>query len=625
MPIRFVASALLSLAFCGGSLALSPQFEKKNTKNSWEKDIQPLLSEYCYSCHGGGKKKGDLALDVYTNAMLVVQDRKTWEKVLDNVSKHVMPPEHKKQPSNHDRDRLTKWILSEVFQCDCSKPDPGRVTIRRLNRTEYNNTIRDLTGIDFEPAEDFPQDDTGYGFDNIGDVLSLSPVLFEKYMAAAQRILDSAIVTNFTPRARTNVFEAIILQGTASSGDNGEGMRTLFREGDVHVSFNFPEEAEYTFRVRAYGEQAGPDPARMALLLDDKEIERFDVTAVHAKPRFYEVKLKTGPGKHKLAAAYLNNYVNNNHPDRKMRGDRNLVVDYLTIISPPPTKPLELPESHRRIIFRKPIAGKESEAAQEIVARFTKLAWRRPVTKPEVDRVLGFYEMARKDGANFEGGIKLALEAVLVSPNFLFRGELQSPSENALGVTQINEFALASRLSYFLWSTMPDETLLADAERGVLRKNMDKQIERMLKHPRAQALVDNFASQWLQFRSLASLTPDKKTFPDFDDDLRAAMEKETELFFANIIKEDRSLLDFLSANYSFINARLARHYGIKGVTGDDFRRVSLEGTPRGGILTHASILTLTSNPTRTSPVKRGKWVLENLLGAPPPPPPPNVP
>jgi hypothetical protein len=207
----------------------------------------------------------------------------------------------------------------------------------------------------------------------------------------------------------------------------------------------------------------------------------------------------------------------------------------------------------------------------------------------------------------------------------LFRGELQSPSENALGVTQINEFALASRLSYFLWSTMPDETLLADAERGVLRKNMDKQIERMLKHPRAQALVDNFASQWLQFRSLASLTPDKKTFPDFDDDLRAAMEKETELFFANIIKEDRSLLDFLSANYSFINARLARHYGIKGVTGDDFRRVSLEGTPRGGILTHASILTLTSNPTRTSPVKRGKWVLENLLGAPPPPPPPNVP
>ncbi|MDB6029750.1 MAG: Protein of unknown function (DUF1587)/Protein of unknown function (DUF1592)/Protein of unknown [Verrucomicrobiales bacterium] len=592
---------------------------------SYDKSILPVLREYCFNCHGNGKKKGDLSLDTYRDLDSLLEDRKTWEKVLQNLNAQSMPPENKKQPSPAQRDKLTAWIQTEVFQCDCSKPDPGRVTIRRLNRTEYNNTIHDLVGVDFQPAEDFPQDDTGYGFDNIGDVLSLSPVLLEKYMAAAQKILDTAIMTDFTPRSPTNRFEAIKLDGSAPSGDNGEGMRVLQKEGDVHLVFNFPKDGEYHLRVRAYGEQAGPDVARMAFLLDKKEIKRVEVPEVHDNPKVYQMTIQGTAGKHEFGASYLNNYVNKDNPDKKLRGDRNLVIDYLEIVAPREDHPPEPPETHKRIFVVKAQPGKETEAARQIVARFAKRAWRRSVTKEEVDRLLKFVDLARQNGENFESSVKLTLQAVLVSPYFLFRGEIEPDPNDSKSVHAVNEFALASRLSYFLWSTMPDEELFAEAERGTLRKNLEKQVKRMLKHPKAHALVDNFAGQWLQIRSLSSLTPDKITFPDFNDELRAAMEKETELFFENVMHEDRSILDFLVGDYTFVNERLARHYGMTNVTGTDFQRVSLKGTQRGGVLTHASVLTLTSNPTRTSPVKRGKWILENILGTPPPPPPPNVP
>ncbi|HUR45488.1 MAG TPA: DUF1592 domain-containing protein, partial [Candidatus Saccharimonadales bacterium] len=580
---------------------------------------------YCFSCHGNGKKKGDLALDIYKDEAEAVADRKTWEKVLQNLTSQTMPPEHKRQPAPAERDAIVTWVQKEVFKCDCTKPDPGRVTIRRLNRTEYNNTIHDLVGVDFQPAEDFPQDDTGYGFDNIGDVLSLSPVLLEKYMGAAQRILDGAIMTDFSPRSPTNRFDAMKLDGSAPSGDNGEGMRVLQREGDVHVDFNFAKDGEYHLRVRAYGEQAGPDVTRMAFLLDKKELKQVKVPEVKDNPKVYEVVVQSKAGKHEFGVSYLNNYVNKDNPNKKLRGDRNLVIDYLEIVAPPNDQPPEPPLTHKKILFVKPQPGKETEAARQIIARFTKKAWRRPVTSHEIYRLLRFVELARKNGENFESGIKLALQAVLVSPHFLFRGELLPDPNNPKSVHAVNDFALASRLSYFLWSTMPDDELFALAEKGALHKNLDKQVQRMLKSPRAEALVENFAGQWLQIRSLASLTPDKKAFPDFDEDLRASMEKETEMFFANVMREDRSVMDFLNADYTFVNERLARHYGLEGVKGKEFQKVSLKGTQRGGVLTHASVLTLTSNPTRTSPVKRGRWILENILGTPPPPPPPDVP
>ncbi len=630
MNFRVVSLLAVLLLGCSKTqMSARPDDALKGGKGSpqvtFQKNIQPLLQEYCFSCHGEGKKKGDLALDIYKDEKSILADRKVWEKVLHNVVMREMPPEKKKQPSQAERDLLAEWIKSEIFQCDCNHPDPGRVTLHRLNRTEYNSTIRDLVGVNFQPADDFPQDDVGYGFDNIGDVLSLPPILMEKYLAAAEKIMNAAIVTDTTARPKTNQFDAIKLEGTAPSGESGEGMRSLQREGDVHVPFEFLHDGDYVLRVRAYGEQAGSEPARMAFLLNDKEVKRFDVTAIQGAPQIYETTLKLTPGKKKFGAAYLNNYVNKTHPDPKMRGDRNLVIDYLEIVAPADTKPRVLPESHRRIFTRAATPETQPTVAREILGNFTRRAYRRPVSSDEVERLMKIVELAKKNGETFEGAIQLALEAVLISPHFLFRGELQPEPNNPQAIHRVNEYALASRLSYFLWSSMPDEALFAEAERGTLRKNLEAQVKRMLKDPKSRALVDNFAEQWLQIRNLSTLTPDKKTFPNYDDDLRDAMVKETELFFENVIREDRSILDFLNADYTFLNDRLAQHYGIKGVKGAQFQRVSLKGPQRGGILTHASVLTITSNPTRTSPVKRGKWILENILGTPPPPPPPDVP
>ena len=588
---------------------------------SYAKDIVPLFEKYCFGCHGD-KKKGDLDLRLYREAATAQQERGVFERVLKNLESHEMPPEKKLQPSPEERARIVAWIENEVFQCDCTKPDPGRVTIRRLNRAEYNNTIRDLVGVDFQPAEDFPQDDVGYGFDNIGDVLSMSPILLEKYLTAAEKIMARAIVTDLTPGPRTNRIEAANLSGTAPGEATDGGLRRLGREGDINVALAFPDEGEYVLRARAYGEQAGPEPTRMALRIDDREVARFDVTAEIGEPQVYECRVKLEPGKKKFSAAYLNNYVRDKGPSGK-REDRNLVIDWLEVVAPAETKPRALPESHRRILTTK--GARPVPAAQEILTRFATRAYRRPAAGAEVERLMKIFATAMQEEKNFERGIQLALTAVLVSPHFLFRGELQPEPDNPGSVHPINDYALASRLAYFLWSSLPDEELSALAEQGTLRQNLDGQVRRMLKDAKARALVDNFAGQWLQLRNLKSIAPDTGTFPAWNDGLRAAMQRETELFFAAIVQEDRSILEFLDADYTFVNETLARLYGLSGVKGEEFQRVSLKRTPRGGILTHASILTLTSNPTRTSPVKRGKYVLENILGTPPPPPPPEVP
>ncbi len=628
----------------GTTVRYEPQPHKLKLKSTlkakatFEMDILPLLAGYCYGCHGE-KKKGDLDLRIYQDRAAVVRDKQVFEKVMKNLQTHEMPPEKKSQPTPEERDLITGWIQSEVFQCDCDHPDPGRVTLRRLNRVEYNNTIRDLVGVNFHPADDFPADDVGYGFDNIGDVLSLPPVLLEKYVAAAEKVLEMAIVTDFTPKSPIQHFEAVALDGTAPGGPTGDNMRILNREGDIHVTCEFPRAGEYVLRARAYGEQAGPEPARMAFSINEHEIFRFDVTAVQSKPATYEVRVSMPAGKKRFAAAYLNNYVNPKDPDPTQR-DRNLVIDYLEVVAPLDPGPPAMPESHTRIFARQPAAGNEKERAQAILGNFARRAYRRSVTAEEVERLVKLAEQAAREEKSFERGIQVALEAVLVSPHFLFRElpfragqELgrtgETPLRLAAGGTPaplpISEYALASRLSYFLWSSMPDEALFAEAERGTLRKHLGRQVSRMLKDPKAKALVENFADQWLQIRNLSQVTPDQQTFPTFDEALRVAMQQETELFFQGIMQEDRSVLEFMDASYTFLNERLARHYGLAGVKGDAFQRVSLKGDQRGGILTHASVLTITSNPTRTSPVKRGKWILENILGTPPPPPPPDVP
>ena len=592
---------------------------------TYEQHIVPLLDKYCYGCHGNGKKKGDFVLDVYKQQADAVNDPRAWEKVLQNIQTHVMPPDKKPQPSLDESKLITHWIESKVFNCDCDNPDPGRVTLRRLNRAEYNNTIRDLVGVPFQPADDFPADDSGYGFDNIGDVLSVPPVLLEKYLAAAEKIMEAAIIAEDRGKARIRRFAAGGLDGSAPSDDVEGGGKKLTREGDIFVRFNVTQEGEYALRARAYGEQFGPDPARMRFRLGTNDLQTFDVPVESDKPEVYEVRLKLPVGTNRFSASYINNLVNNTDKDPKKRGDRNLVIEHLEVAGPLDVPLPPLPETHRRIFFTDGAPTDEIDYAREIIRRFATRAYRRPAQAGEIDRLVRFVPAALKQGDTFERGVQLALEAVLVSPHFLFRGELQPEPDNPKSVHPINEFALASRLSYFLWSSMPDEELVALAQHGTLRRNLDAQVKRMLKDPKSITLVQNFGGQWLQLRNLAIATPDARTFPNYDASLRAAMQTETERFFEAIIREDRSVLDFLNANYTFVNERLAKHYGLKGVKGEAFQRVSLKGTGRAGVLTQGAILTLTSNPTRTSPVKRGKYVLENILGTPPPPPPPDVP
>jgi hypothetical protein len=608
--MHYFAAALISL------IGLSPAFAASG--DAFSKQIQPILQQYCYDCHGNGKAKGDLSLEKYKTLESIRGNRKTWEMVLRNVKSGEMPPEKKPQPTLAEREAFMKFVEEQVFPIDPKKPDPGRVTIRRLNRAEYNNTIRDLVGVESRPADDFPVDDVGYGFDNIGDVLSMPPILLEKYLSAADKILSAAIVETGPildgPKTR---IEAEKLPTTADGSKSyGNYAFALNKEGEIYTTNKFAASGEYIIRTRAFGQQAGPAAPKLELRLDGKAVKVFDVHAVEGKAQNYDFKLHVEAGEHRLAGAYINNYV---RPD----GDRNLIIDHFEVIGPVSIQPY--PEPHRRIFFRDPAPSDEGAYAREIIGRFTKRAFRRPVAKDEIDRLTTLYAMARKDGDSFERSIKVALSAVLISPHFLFRGEIQPEPDNPRAIHPVNEYALASRLSYFIWSTMPDDRLFELAEKKSLRKNLDAEVTRMLKDPRARTLVDNFANQWLQIRNLASVTPDPKLYPGWNNELRDSMRQETELFFENLMRENRSVLELIDANYSFLNEQLAQHYGVDGVKGAEFQKVVFKDNKRGGIFTQGSILTITSNPTRTSPVKRGKWILENIVGSPPPPPPPDVP
>ncbi len=445
-------------------------------------DVQPVLAKYCIKCHSGAKPRGDLNLEAFKDQTAALAKPKVWEKVDKYLHDGMMPPEGKPKPSETELDAIYAWIDADVLKVTCNPngpKDPGRVTIRRLNRAEYDNTIRDLVGVSVHASDDFPSDDVGYGFDNNGDVLSMSPILAEKYLAAAEKVIDAA-----------------------------------WKD----------------------------DAAR------------------------------------------------------------------------------------KRILIAKPGNAKETrEAARKILKAFADRAWRRPATDDEIKRLFRFIDAADRNGDPFDTGVQLALEAILTSPNFLFRVEIDKEPGDAPHA--VNDWELATRLSYFLWSSMPDEELFAHARQGDLHQPdvLEAQTRRMLKDPKSHALVENFADQWLLIRNLKSATPDPAMFPTFDESLRSAMQKETETYFENVMRDDRSILDFIDSDYTFVNERLAKHYGIEGVKGNDFRKVTLKDGRRGGVLTQASILTVTSNPTRTSPVKRGKFILESILGTPPPPPPPDVP
>ncbi len=590
----------------------------------FETEVAPLMRKYCLSCHSGPNPSGGVNADKDKTTASVIKNRSTWENISRNISDSHMPPASAPQPTVAERDRITHWVEGTFTKADCALHDPGRITLRRLNREEYNNTVRDLFGMDIRPADSFPSDDVGYGFDNIGDVLSLSPLLMEKYLNAAEKVVQTAILTPEEANKPIRIPAATMQHSLQGSAYNGNGF-LLSTNGDVHTEYEVPREGEYTIRVNAAQQQAGPENAKMVLHVDDQAVFTFDVAAQERNPRSYELPMRLKVGKHRFAMEFTNDFYDVKQPQGKQ--DRNLVVNYLELVGPP-GMPKDLPASHRRILFCQPSATlSQDAAARKILTAFATKAYRRPVTTPEVDRLLTYVHLAEKQGESFEGGIRVAVEAVMVNPNFLFHVELDPKPNEKSSARYLTDYELAARLSYFLWSSTPDDELTTLAAKGQLQnsKMLEAQVKRMLKDPKARALGQNFAGQWLQLRNLSQVRPDTGRFPDWNDKLRVAMKTETEMFFNAIVSEDRNLLDFIDAKYTFLNEPLAKHYGIAGVTGDNFRRVVLEGDQRGGLLTQASILTVTSNPTRTSPVKRGKWVLDNLLGTPPPPAPPNVP
>ena len=671
---------------------------------TFEKTVQPFFAENCYACHNSDLKTAKLDLESYKTADSILRDRDVLARILRKLSAGQMPPEGMPRPDRAATDAVIGWIKSQLGDRAAAPaatasapsasatattpaaPIAGRVTAHRLNRSEYNNTVRDLLGVDFHPADDFPQDDSGYGFDNIGDVLSLSPVLMEKYLAAAEKVARAAV---FGPEklqptlVRLHPQQARLIPSTKPLFDYDQTGLTM--PNALHASYRFPVDGEYVVRALLGGVRpAGSEGLHVALWIDGQQVRtaQFDPAAVarfeEDRQELYmlnqEFRLKVSAGEHWIAVSLPQLYeglpASYAGPDPSTRP----TPKPRDFVPPPDLPPEKVAEIKKRIESRRAevlpangarinaleiggpyaqVAGPSPEClkrvylcghldghhkascARKIVYGLARLAYRRPVTSQEGDQLVKLASSVQRDGESFEEGLAIAIEAMLVSPHFLFRIEhdpvpasASAPATGMQPTHQLSQYELASRLSYFLWSSMPDEELLAAADRGTLNQPavLEAQVRRMLADNKSHALVENFGGQWLELRKLESAKPDRQRFPEFDEYLRLSMRQETELFFQNVIHQDRSILDFIDGNYTFLNERLAGFYHIPGVTGTEFRKVSL--TPesqRSGVLTQASVLTVSSYATRTSPVLRGKWILANILDAPPPPPPPDVP
>ena len=618
-----------------------------------------LLDSYCVPCHNERTKSGGLMLDkadlsqVHTNPEL-------WEKVVLKLRVGLMPPIGRPRPDKATYDGLATWLEQSLDrQLTSRTPNPGRPAVHRLNRTEYSNAIRDLLALDIDAKPLLPPDDSGYGFDNIADVLSVSPALFERYLSAAQQISRIAVGDpNMRPTFNTYRLPYLTLtQEDRTSDDQPQGSR-----GGLAIRHYFPLDGEYVIKVRVQASSAQSDVRGLDVLnhvdlrIDGVRVKLFNVEPVERqisnlvaseKQEFdadwnLRVPVKTGSRLVSVSLDKKNWYMEGVGPDRSPVasfgysnafrtglgvGRIQMGIDELTIEGPFNGRVPEASASRRRIFSCRPTdAADETRCAETILSGLARRAFRRPVTDEDLTLLMGFYDAGR-DGASFDAGIQSALEVMLVDPNFLFRVE-QDPAGVAPGTPyRLNDVELASRLSFFLWSSLPDDELLDLAIRGRLKDPtvIDQQVERMLHDRRSDALLNNFFGQWLLVRNVSAVQPDPKAFPDFDENLRRALERETTLFLETQLREDRSALELMTADYTFLNERLAKHYGIPKVYGSHFRRVTYPDDRRAGLLGQGSVLMVTSYSNRTSVVQRGKWILENLLGAPPPPPPPNVP
>jgi hypothetical protein len=625
-----LGAAVLALVASGGGAApiqptpsKGPSAAPPAEQSAFEKTIAPFLQRYCVECHKGDKPKGGITLDAYQSEAHARKDRKNWATIQHVLAAGDMPPAKKPQPTKAEREFVINWIEATLTTIDCGGPrDPGRVTIRRLNRTEYNNTIRDLCGVDFKPADDFPSDDVGYGFDNIGDVLSFQPVLLEKYLAAADNVLAAALKLEEAPASSRQRYFPQNINVIPRSAKSPDPVRIVFKtEGSAILEkFNFPAEADYAIRFKGWGTTVGDESPKVVVRVDGKDVKTFTVDADRGKSQTYEVTAKFTAGEKRVQIAFTNAL-----EETDAEKSREFGLEAMEIEGPLNAKPPPESASVKMLLVERPRTAADSRAAaRTVLENFARRAYRRPVRTEEVDRLLKLFDVALKQGEKFETAIKLPMKAVLVSPHFLYR--IEDDPKNPNDVRTLNDFEFATRLSYFLWSSMPDEELFRLAERGELRKPgvIEAQVGRMLKDPKAKALGENFAGQWLELRNLQALAPDRSYFRDFDEKLRAAMIQEAETYFQFVVENNRSILEFLDSNYTFVNGRLARHYGIDNVYGVDFRKIALPDNRRGGVITMAATLAVSSNPTRTSPVKRGKWILENILGTPPPPPAPDA-
>ncbi len=632
---RSIARVAVHIAVCGmvwlSSLALSPTVKAVNwdeQEKQFAEKVVPLLQQTCLDCHSGAEASAGLALDHFSTAKSLTKERGTFAKVIARLEIGDMPPEGAEPLKDTDRVALVKWLDNLIHDVDCGKtPNPGSVTLRRLTRVEYRNTVRDLLGVDYEKAMDFPGDDVGYGFDNIGDVLNLPPLLMEKYITAAEEISSQAIklpepgpsISNIYPLERFKLEQGGQVTGSEIS---------MWSNTSIEFEESAPWAGTYHLEIIAGGTKYRNIGPEMAIALDDRVVARKVVTAGNGKDDTFDIPLRMKAGKHKIAIGFINDETGKGADGSDE--DRNLSLFSIRFYGAKPQAALDpalLPESHRRIVTATPNAVVSNEQAlQKVISPLMVYFYRRPVAKNESDRIVKLALTAIEDGESFEGSIQLAIQAMLLSPHFIFKVE-QPLVKKGEDFPLLTEFELASRISYFIWGTMPDRELFTLAWQKQLRRPevLSKQIDRMLKDPRAALFIENFAGQWLTLRKLENFEPNKNLFPTWNDEVSDLARQETLLFVSDVFRGDGNILDLLDADYTYLNDRLAKFYGVPGIKGSKFQKVSIKSQPRRGLLTQAAILAVTSSPTRTSPVKRGRFVLDNILNKPPPPPPPGVP
>lgn len=665
----------------------------ENQDTHFSREGTPFLKQFCFDCHAGDEPAAELALDAFTDNLSLIENRDVWDRVLDMLTTDQMPPSDSEQPTIEASDAFVAHIEAIFEHADrTAKPDPGRVTVRRLNKVEYKNTVRDLLGVDFDPTENFPADDVGHGFDNIGDVLTMSPLLMERYLEAAEAIATRVILVeppppskryqrgsrlnprhDDVPDTRFRLLDPTATEAWKSGPfTTGATFFRMFPEEEILYKATLyvePDDGTPAAETDAYSETSATEtdnetpiaasehqtPVEIALFIQGEALEKVSPPAELAR------LIGVDPAADNKIKILKTFEITSRNPKKTqtvevlVTGIPNIENVGLAMVKPTdgePSSKLQIrtlwaegpldtrPDTQLEILACTPDIP-QIEQTREVLTRLLQGGYRRPPTADEIDQLTQFVESVQADGAKWEAGIQEAIKVILCSPKFLFRLELDDRPQTPEPYP-IDEFQLASRLSYFLWSSMPDDELFELAKQNQLTVNLEAQVKRMLADPKATELARDFGSQWLQIQRIATVTPDSERFPTFGRRLRAAMLRETELFLESIFREDRSVLDLLDADYTFLNQELANHYGItdtqgnwmgqqktvpggEAIKGKAFRRVAVQGASRGGILTHASVLTVTSNPTRTSPVKRGRWVLEQLLGSPPPPPPPDVP